>query len=111
MLSVPKTIANTLIPLNLSIIYSQLSGSMIVVSVNFEICSSDISKRVEIFKIIASFNTSVLTYDYVVRTDDASPDDLIIFDQRNEAMKRLLAIVGDTEQRSFSLSSTLFKYI
>ena len=88
-LSAPKKkLANTLIPLNLSIISSQLSRNMIVVSVNFEIYSSDISKRVETSNTIASFKTSVLRYDSVVNTDEASPDGLIIFDQRNEATKR-----------------------
>ena len=111
-LSVPKNkFANTLIPLNLSIISSQLSGNTIVVSVNFEIYSSDTSKRVETSKTIASIITSVLRYDYIVRTDDASPDGLIILDQWNEATKRWLVIAGDTEQRTFSLFNRMFKYI
>ena len=88
-LSVPKKkLANTLIPLNLSIISSQLSGNMIVVSVNFEIHSSDISKRVEISKIITSFNTFILGYGSVVKTDDASPEGLIVFNQQNEVTIR-----------------------
>ena len=83
-----KKLANTLIPLNLSITSSQLSGNIIVVSVSFEIYSSDILKRVETSITIASFKTSVFRYDSVVSTDDASPDGLIIFDQQNEATKR-----------------------
>ena len=74
---------------------------MIVISVSDEKYSSDISKRVEISKIIASFNTFILGYGSVVKTDDASPEGLVVFNQHNEVTIRCLVIVGDTDHRMF----------
>lgn len=111
-LSAPKNkLERTLIPLNLSIMSSQPSGKIIVVSVSLEMNSFHISNRVEISKTNALFNISVLKYDSVVMTEEDSPDGLIIFVQRKEATKRWLAIAGDTKQCTFSLSSRLFRCI
>lgn len=67
---------------------SQHSGKTIVVSIRFEIKSLGISNRVDTSSTNALLKTSVLIYDLEGKTEDASPDDLIIFDQPKEPTKR-----------------------
>jgi len=59
-----------------------------VVSVSFVTYSSDMSKRIETSNTIASFNTSILKYNLVIKIEEANPDGQIMFTQRNDDMQR-----------------------